>query len=168
MFQRVGLAAAMALLLMACSRHIAPPNPFEGATEASRVVLHFTAADGLNPGGSGQPAPVRVRLFELKNAASFNRADYFALAERAQDSLGSDLVDQDEVLLQPGQHLTVERTLDAATRRVGLVVGYRELDQALWRAVLDVPPRMSHEFEIALDTLAVRTTLSAPSTHSAH
>lgn len=163
MISRFLLAAAGLLLLTACAKDAAPPAP-EAQIDTASVELHFHAISGLNPGHAGQPAPVRVRIFELKNAATFSRADYFALADRAQPTLGLDLLDQDEVVIQPGQQLSLQRDLDPATRQIGLLVGYRELDRAQWRTVLSVPPRQASEYQISLDVRAVRAHLSvAPS-----
>lgn len=163
MISRFLLAAAGLLLLTACAKDAAPPAP-EAHIDTASVELHFHAISGLNPGTTGQPAPVRVRIFELKNAATFSRADYFALADRAQPTLGLDLLDQDEVVIQPGQQLSLQRDLDPATRQIGLLVGYRELDRAQWRTVLSVPPRQAREYQISLDVRAVRAHLSvAPS-----
>ena len=164
MISRFLLATASLLLLTACAKDAAPPQAPETPIDSTRVELHFHAISGLNPGTTGQPAPVRVRIFELKNAATFSRADYFALADRAQPTLGLDLLDQDEVVIQPGQQLSLQRDLDPATRQIGLLVGYRELDRAQWRTVLSVPPRQASEYQISLDVRAVRAHLSvAPS-----
>lgn len=104
---------------------------------------------------------MRVRIFELKNAATFSRSDYFALADRAQSTLGLDLLDQDEVMVQPGQQLSLQRDLDPSTRQIGLLVGYRELDRAQWRTVINVPPRQYSEYQISLDVHAVRADVVA-------
>ncbi|MBC7209384.1 type VI secretion system lipoprotein TssJ [Pseudomonas mosselii] len=154
------IAALAMVLLSACSKD-SPVEPAvtDAAPPATGITLYFSAAAGLNPGASGTPAPVRVRIYELKNSAAFARADYFALAERAQATLAADLIDQDEVLLQPGEQLRLERPLDPATRQVGLVVGYREVDQAQWRSVLPVPPR---DYQISLDVRAVRSAVATP------
>lgn len=154
------IAALAMVLLSACSKD-SPVEPAvtDTAPPATGITLYFSAAAGLNPGASGTPAPVRVRIYELKNSAAFARADYFALAERAQATLAADLIDQDEVLLQPGEQLRLERPLDPATRQVGLVVGYREVDQAQWRSVLPVPPR---DYQISLDVRAVRSAVATP------
>lgn len=153
---RLSIALAM-LLLGACSKDAVQP-PAASAVP-SGVSLHFSAAEGLNPGASGTPAPVRVRIYELKNSAAFDRADYFALTERPQATLGPDLNDHDEVLLQPGARLHVQRRLDPATRQVGVVVGYREIDLAQWRTLLPVPP---HDYQISLDVRAVRSAVATP------
>jgi type VI secretion system protein VasD len=165
MIQRVVGAALAALLLISCSKDGQPPESAAvvGAVEEASMSLDFQASSMLNPGPTGQPAPVRVRIYELKNTAGFTRADYFALAERAQATLGADLIDQDEVLLQPGEQLTVRRSLAPATRHVGLVVNYREIDQAQWRTVLDVAPRQTSNYQISLAARAIGSATSAPS-----
>ncbi|AZE64119.1 MULTISPECIES: type VI secretion system lipoprotein TssJ [Pseudomonas] len=163
MIPRFLLAAATALLLSACANDTVKPEAAAGAQPSTTAVeLHFHAIAGLNPGANGQAAPVRVRIFELKNAATFSRSDYFALADRAQSTLGLDLLDQDEVMVQPGQQLSIQRDLDPATRQIGVLVGYRELDRAQWRAVINVPPRQSSEYQISLDVRAVRADVVAP------
>lgn len=155
MFGRVVAAIAMALLLVSCADNAPTPAPVEAPFEATTVALHFTAGAGLNPGVSGLAAPVRVRIFELKNTANFARADYFALVERTQSTLGADLLDQDELLLQPGEQLTVDRGPHSAARHIGLAVGFREIDQAQWRAVLTVAPHQASDFHIAVDARAI-------------
>ncbi|MHC8374563.1 type VI secretion system lipoprotein TssJ [Pseudomonas sp. MDT1-16] len=162
MIPRFLLAVATALLLTACAKDTAKPQPEEAEADTAAVELHFHAIAGLNPGATAQPAPVRVRIFELKNAATFGRSDYFALAERAQATLGADLIDQDEVLVQPGQQLSLQRDLDPATRHIGVLVGYRELDQAQWRTVMNVAPRQYTEYQISLDVRAVRSAVVVP------
>ncbi len=157
MIPRFLLAAATTLLLTACANDAAKPEAAaDTQANSAAVELHFHAIAGLNPGANGQAAPVRVRIFELKNAATFSRSDYFALADRAQSTLGLDLLDQDEVVVQPGQQLSIQRDLNPATRQIGVLVGYRELDRAQWRAVINVAPRQSSEYQISLDVRAVR------------
>ncbi|HKS13184.1 MAG TPA: type VI secretion system lipoprotein TssJ [Pseudomonas sp.] len=158
------IAAAAFALLSACSKDAPVAPAADPVAPGPGITLYFSAAPGLNPGAGGTPAPVRVRLFELRNSAAFARADYFALTEGAQAALAGDLLDQDEVLLHPGEQLRLARTLDPATRQLGLVVGYREVDQAQWRSVLPVPPR---DYQISLDVRAVRSAVAAPQTDPA-
>ncbi|NWB85945.1 type VI secretion system lipoprotein TssJ [Pseudomonas gingeri] len=168
MIHRVLLAAALTLLLGACAKDAAAPAPADApVADSATASLHFHAIGGLNPGADGVPAPVRVRIFELKNSANFNRADYFALADRAQATLGADLIDQDEVLVQPGEQLDIERALNPATRQVGLVVGYREVDQALWRTLLTIAPKQLNDYQISLDVRAVRSAIVVTPTRTA-
>lgn len=152
------LAVVAALLLSGCSRDAA--TPAEAPKADSRLALQFQASTGLNPSGDGHAAPVRVRLFELKSSAGFLRADYFTLAERAQATLGGDLVAQDELLIRPGERREVLRALDPATRQLGLMVGYRDIDRAQWRSVIELPPGGGGHYRIELDDKAVRSVAS--------
>ncbi len=162
MIQRLLTLVAM-LVLVACAKDSPPPaaEPAKDGPGATSVELHFQATPGLNPSPDGSSTPVRVRIFELKNPAAFMRADYFALAERAAATLGPDLIDQDEVLVQPGDQFTLKRTLDPATRQVGLLVGFREIDRALWRVSVNTAPRLNNAYQISLDLRAVSAELAA-------
>ncbi|KAF0862140.1 type VI secretion system lipoprotein TssJ [Pseudomonas sp. LD120] len=160
MIQRLLTLVAM-LVLAACAKDAPPAEPLKQGAGATTVALHFQAVPGLNPGPDGQSTPVRVRIFELKNPATFMRSDYFALAERAPATLGPDLIDQDEVLVQPGDQFTLKRTLDPATRQVGLLVGYREVDRALWRLSVNTAQRLNNVYQIVLEARAVSAELEA-------
>ncbi|MEI9273439.1 type VI secretion system lipoprotein TssJ, partial [Pseudomonas aeruginosa] len=103
----------------------------------------------------GQAAPLRLRLYELKKDTAFGRADYFALTDNAQSTLGGDLVEQDEFLLRPGEERRIERTLDEQTRQLGFVAAYRDLDRATWRQVLAVPGQRTSHLDITLGAQAI-------------
>lgn len=146
---------AMALLLTACASDPEPPAP-------TIVVLQFQAAADLNPSADGQAAPVRVRLYELKSGAAFSRADYFSLVDAANATLSSDLLEQDELLIQPGQQLTVERQLDEQSRLLGFVVAYRQLDSAVWRQLVDIPSNQTSQLSISLGATAISAVPTPP------
>jgi type VI secretion system protein VasD len=160
MFLKFLLTTVSALGVTACAEKPPVTPPPDTAAQATRVALHLVADPGLNPGAMGHPTPVRVRLYELRNTAHFLSADYFALVDRAQASLGADLIDQDEVLITPGEQRQVSRELDTQTRHIGLVVGYRDIDQAQWRTLLTVAPRLANAFLINLDARRVRSDAS--------
>lgn len=146
------LMLATAILLTACA---SSPRP-------TVVVMYIQAAADLNPTAGGQATPVRVRLYELKSGAVFSRADYFSLVDAASKTLSTDLVAQDEMLIQPGQQLTLERTLDEQSRLLGLVVSYRELDRAVWRQVVSIPSNETAPLTVSLKARAVSTAPTNP------
>ncbi|AEB56048.1 MULTISPECIES: type VI secretion system lipoprotein TssJ [Pseudomonadaceae] len=132
--------------------------------ESTSVVLQLQAGDELNPTVEGYSAPVRVRLLELRSAAAFSRTDYFSLAERAAATLGGELVAEDEWLVHPGQTRELKRTLAPETRHLGLLVGYREIDRAQWRVVLEPKQGTRSHYRIDLGTHAASAAeLAAPS-----
>lgn len=142
------LLAVLALVLTACASEPPPPAP-------TVVRLQVQAAADLNPGPAGQPAPVRVRLYELKSGATFSRADYFSLVEAANATLSSDLVEQDELLIQPGEQLILDRTLDEQSRLLGFVVAYRNLDDSVWRQLINIPPHQTSVLNVTLGARAI-------------
>ena len=146
------LMLATAILLTACA---SSPRP-------TVVVMYIQAAADLNPTAGGQATPVRVRLYELKSGAVFSRADYFSLVDAASKTLSTDLVAQDEMLIQPGQQLTLECTLDEQSRWLGLVVSYRELDRAVWRQVVSIPSNETAPLTVSLKARAVSTAPTKP------
>ncbi|HSX91113.1 MAG TPA: type VI secretion system lipoprotein TssJ [Pseudomonas sp.] len=143
---------ATILLLTACASN---PRP-------TVVVMYIQAAADLNPSAGGQATPVRVRLYELKSGAAFGRADYFSLVDAASTTLSTDLVAQDELLIQPGQQLTLERTLDEQSRLLGLVVSYRELDSAVWRQLVSIPNNETTPLTVSLTARAISTASTEP------
>jgi type VI secretion system protein VasD len=151
MFRKLTILAVAALLLTSCA---AKPES-TGAGADTPVSISLEAVHELNSGTEGIATPVRVRFYELKNTASFERADYFALADGAPAVLGADLIEQDEVWVRPDEHLRIQRTLNSATRHLGVMVGYRDIDQAQWRAVVAIAPQHSQEIVITLNTRAV-------------
>ncbi|PVZ09741.1 MULTISPECIES: type VI secretion system lipoprotein TssJ [unclassified Pseudomonas] len=153
---RTWLLLAGACALAACG-HARPDEPATAAQGPAQVVLHFSAIASLNPGPEGQPTPVRVRVFELRNAGRFRGADYFALVEQPGQALGDDLVDRDELLVQPGEQRDLVRRVNPATRQLGIVVGYRALDRAQWRDVIELPADGRGDYQISLDVHAIRS-----------
>ncbi|MDX1656845.1 MAG: type VI secretion system lipoprotein TssJ, partial [Candidatus Competibacteraceae bacterium] len=139
----------VALLATACGSD--PPQiQFPTPPPPGRIVVEFQADPQLNPGSSGQPSPLVVRLFELKSPASFESADFFSLYERADEVLGADQLGHEQLTLRPGEKRRLERTLADDTRHIALLAAYRNLDRAVWRDVVSVPPNQTTYIDVDL------------------
>ncbi len=126
----------------------APPPP-------TRIVAELAAAADLNPNPLNQPAPLQLRIYELKTPGAFERADFFTLYEQEKTVLGADLLAQDQLLIKPGEVRRLERTLQAETRYLGFLAAYREIDQAQWRAIVAVPPNQTTTVKVDLQQLGL-------------
>jgi type VI secretion system protein VasD len=93
-----------------------------------------------NPDALNRPTPVVVRVLLLRSDIAFNAADFFALYDREQATLGADLISRDEVLLQPGDSARLTKPLPPDARSIAALVAYRDLERATWRAVRTLPP----------------------------
>ncbi|BDT68005.1 hypothetical protein os1_21860 [Comamonadaceae bacterium OS-1] len=103
--------------------------------EATKLVLIVDAAAGVNPDASLRPSPIKVRVYELKDAAGFRDADYFTLDTSDKTALAADMLAKDEFILRPGESKTIERKSNAQTTAIGVLAGYRDLPNSIWRAV---------------------------------
>jgi type VI secretion system protein VasD len=128
MITRRALLGIVAVLATRCS---SPPPP-------AVLTLNVIGGADQNPGTSGLPAPVAVRVFQLNDPAKFERTDVFALTEREQQTLGSESQGSEEFVLRPGESRTVTRELKKGVQFVGIAVLFRDIDQAHWRAVSPV------------------------------
>jgi type VI secretion system protein VasD len=119
------------------------------------IEADFRAAVDLNPDHEGNPSPLVVRLYELKSATAFNNSGFFSLYDNDSAELGDDLKGREEIEFQPGQALFLERELEMETRYLGVIAAYRDIENARWRAVIEVEPGSDTEVIIALERLAV-------------
>ena len=94
-----------------------------------------------SPVGShrGRAAPIVVRIYELKNDGAFEAADFFTLQTQDKTVLADDVAKRDELQLRPGEHQTLVRRPDSATKTIGVIAAYRDLPNAVWRAVYAMP-----------------------------
>lgn len=115
----------------------------------------FEASAKLNPDPKGRPSPLVLRLYELKSEQNFNRAEFFALYDQDDTTLGQDLIAREEFKLAPGEHRPYERKLNEQTRFIGIIAAYRSITKAQWRVVIPAPKGDKIKNKIILDSLAV-------------
>ncbi len=109
-----------------------PPPP-------ASLMLTIKGGADQNPDPGGHPASVAVRIIQLGSTAKFVRADVFALMNKEKLTLGADDLGSEEVLVSPGQTVTVSHPLKAGTNALGIVVLFRDIDHATWRLTDAVP-----------------------------
>ena len=115
----------------------------------------MVAAAALNPSVSKRPSPLQLRIYELRTATAFNRAEFMAMYQGDQAALGVELVARDEITLQPGEVRAYNKVLDGETRFLGVVALYRDLERAGWRAIVPVQPAKAQRVTIHADALTV-------------
>lgn len=118
----------------------------------------MTADAAVNPDSSGRPSPIIVRLYELKTVAGFNRADFFSLWDREQDTLSADLVAREEIQLRPGEQRTIERPADPDARQLAVVAAYRNLERADWRRAVPIKPNQVNVIAVVVGARSVGMT----------
>lgn len=132
----LAIGLGVTLLLGGCSLMAPSPQAERGR---SKLELHVQASDGLNPNGEGRPAPILLRIYELRGPDVFKEVDFFALNDSDRATLGSELIGMDRVVLRPGERHIISRKANPETRVIGVFAGYRDLRRATWRAVHVLP-----------------------------
>jgi type VI secretion system protein VasD len=122
----------LALVLAGVAGCASTPKP----TPAKAALV---AAADVNPDIEGHPAPIVVRIYELKEEGAFKNADYFKLIDREQEALGTSLVAREEYELQPGESRTWELKISPEVHFLAAAAGYRDLANSSWKAVLPAP-----------------------------
>lgn len=112
--------------------------------EKPRVVelpTDVVVAEDLNPDPSGRASPLVLAIYQLRSADMFLSKDFFAVFDPEGTALGDDLIKRDQLMLQPGADQSFEAEIDRETAFIGLVGAFSDLDQAEWRAVVEIPER---------------------------
>lgn len=112
-----------------------PPKPV-----TTPVSLDLVGGADMNPDARGRASPLAVRVYALKTSAPFDSADFFALFEKDQATLGAELVHREEALLRPGDRRSFKFTLPAEAKALAFLAAYRDLERARWREVRPVQP----------------------------
>ena len=156
---RFFLALMFSLSLGSCglfgSKDEPPPPP-----PPTRVELKIEAAKNANPNAEGIGSPTLLRVYELRNLANFNNADFFALYEKDQSTLASDLVVKQEFLLKPGEQRELAFDTDKDTQFIALFAAFRKLDDAQWRLITPLPPNQTTLINAKIDEVVLSQTVS--------
>jgi type VI secretion system protein VasD len=128
------------------------------APKTTPLTFFIKADQSINPDQQGNPYPIVLRIYELKQVSQFNQLGYFDLADSDANKLGPDLVAKREIELKPGDTRTFERDTPVETRYIGVIAGFRNIDNAQWRAVTEIKPERGNKIVIKVTAYSVSLT----------
>ena len=128
------LLALVLLGALAGCRSSAPAPP-----KTLDVRLTIQAAPDLNPNGSGRPSPVLLHVYQLREAAKFQNADFEGATVRAESTFGAEVVRREEQMIQPNTTTELVLKVQPEARLLGVIAEYSDESNARWRAVSPVP-----------------------------
>lgn len=119
------------------------------------VAMTINATNSINPNSDSEPSPVVLRIYQLKSDSAFNAAEFSEIFYNDRKVLGGDLLGQKEFNVKPGDSLTYDDTVSPETRYLGIVAGFRDIDNATWRLVEAAAPESENNLLLNVDTLSV-------------
>lgn len=154
---RIGAATlAAAALLGACA---GTPSGAPGLSAAPApagprtVSVNLSAARDVNPGPSGQAAPVSVRLFTMRSLGAFNTSDFFAVRG---GSFGGQVIDSRTVTLRPGTSRAVQMNAGTDGAFLGVAAGFRDIASARWRATTSLGSKQTIRVSVRRASVSAR------------
>lgn len=112
-------------------------------------VVNVRVDEGVNPDGRGRPAPILLKFFELKGSGGFETSDFFSLQDRDRATLGEELVHVQQAILRSGESRSFKREASLEARAVGIIAGYRKLEDANWRVVVPLKePKQTNLYKV--------------------
>lgn len=138
------------VLLNSCAN-----NDFDkkGQTE---IELSIFADSNVNPDSDARPSPIYIRIYDLKDSASFETTDYFTLISADKNTLGQDILKRDEYIFHPGEKKNIKRKCNPDMAALGFLASYRDLSQSTWRAVYKVKPLETSWYNFYIPTNKVK------------
>lgn len=124
--------------------------------------LEFTieADQEINLNANGEPSPILLRAYELKTKSAFEQASFFELLDGDTTKLGADLVAKREFEIKPGDKSTFTRDSPTDAKHIGVIAGFRQIEAATWRSVVDIVQDRNNSFVIQVTSLAVKIELA--------
>lgn len=156
---RLLIVLASLLLAASLSACASKAEPQEKIVELDIMI---EADARVNADAQGRPAPIQVRIFELKSRSVFEEADFFSLQGKPRQVLGDDLAGSDDLVLRPGDVKRIQRRADPKAVAIGVIAGYRDLGRSVWRTTLSMPPKQTKGwFSSSSQTVRVRIKVGA-------
>ncbi len=109
----------------------------------------------VNPQPDGQPSPTVVRVYLLSGDTAFANASFRQLWENDAKTLGPTMLGKAEIVLNPGGVQRIKAKLVEGTVIVAVVVGFRDFEQAKWRAMIPLQGEKKLKLKAELKTSSV-------------
>jgi type VI secretion system protein VasD len=103
-----------------------------------QVELGLSATANLNMNSADEPLPVVVRIYQLTDAKTFEKATFSELWKDDQGILGDNLLHKDSLTLDPATHKEIRFDRYPQTRFVAVMAAFNNQADNSWRVVKEV------------------------------
>lgn len=149
----------LALTLSGCALFESKPPVTEiviaPAPQNASIDVITIASPLVNPSPAGQPSPIVLRLYQLSAETAFANASFRDLWENDEATLGPTLLGKVEIYLEPGGVERIRANLIEGTTIVAFVAGFRQFENAKWRAMVPMQGESQFRMKADLKTLSI-------------
>lgn len=131
-----------------------------GTPKPEKIGMQISATADVNPDLQGRPSPVILHVLELNSEEQFNRLDYISLTQPSGAALGQDLLGKTRLILSPGDSKQLPLELHSQTTFIGLVAGFRDIDNAVWRTTIPVVQGKTKGVTVTLAKQSITTSVN--------
>jgi len=110
-----------------------------GSSKMNMEVM-LESTNRLNQSDMGQPVPVTVRIYTLKDRTRFEQATFHELWKNDYEFLGQDLLNRKEITLRPSTKEPIVLNVDPENHEkfIGVMVLFRKYQDGIWRRVIPI------------------------------
>ena len=127
----------MSMILAGCS------HKTDGLKVPPAIPLRISikASNSINTNIDMQASPLVITVFQLQSKPLFMASTYEKLSTAPNEELKDSLVDQSQYEIRPGERAQLDQTLMPETNFLGVIAGYRVLNNAKWRVIVPITDR---------------------------
>lgn len=144
--RRAGAALAVAALAVAvlasagCGGPTILPVKESKPCEVQVVSLTVVASPLINPTLDGEPRPVQMRIYQLKDDIKLQAASFEQIWKEDAAVLGPDIVKRDDVFVYPNTRTDVKFDRDAGASHIVGAALFRNPKGRSWFMAFELPP----------------------------
>ena len=132
----IGLVAATA----SCGGQTILPVKEEKKCEIQVVSLSVIASPAINPTTEGEPRPVQMRIYQLKDDVKLQAATFEQVWKEDAAVLGQDILKRDEVFVYPNTRTDVKFDRDPTASHIVGAALFRNPKGKSWYMAFELPP----------------------------
>lgn len=105
------------------------------------IKINLNADSDINPNEKGQPAPLNIFIYSVRDVDVFTSADFFEIMDGSSKRTQAASVKVYEAILKPGGKETIFLKHEKDIQTLGVVGAYRNLNDAIWLITWDLPKK---------------------------
>jgi len=107
-------------------------------TTRSDLKINIIAASDINRNKKGEPSPVQVFIYGVKNRDNFSAENPLKLVSLPQHKASNDYVRISDLIIHPGEKKSLLLPLHSGSNTFAFVAAFREMENNQWSVLQEV------------------------------